>query len=209
MEKLEKEVREALDYAVYSCRLKADDFMKMFLVSDLAGQFEKGVPNVVSGISGTELVWAVLRQAGYGEGTFPAPRIEYDCSVEYWCGWMLAYYQWDTGRSFRDILQMVSLEEMSRLYPALHEAPEEKFVDVMNGRVRGRNRPTKLQTFRKNMGYSQRNLSERTGVNLRTLQQYERRSKNINKASAQTLSVLSRTLGCRMEDLLEADLREE
>ena len=46
-------------------------------------------------------------------------------------------------------------------------------------------------------------------VNLRTLQQYENRSKDIGKAAGSTLLALSRVLGCRMEDLLEYNERVE
>ena len=52
-------------------------------------------------------------------------------------------------------------------------------------------------------------LAEKTGVNLRTLQQYENRSKDIGKAAGSTLLALSRVMGCRMEDLLEYNERVE
>lgn len=49
-------------------------------------------------------------------------------------------------------------------------------------------------------------------MNLRTIQQYERRSRDINKAAGATLRALSIALSCSIEDLLEyhdtpADLR--
>ena len=198
---------EALDYAVNSCNMAADAFIELFFVSDLAAQFETGVPKVVSGMSGTELVWEVLRQSGL-EIPFPDPQIEYECSAQYWCGWILAYYQWYTGRRFKDIHSYISMEEIEKMYPALHESPEEKFIDAVNKRIKNQNAPTNLQTLRKNAGYSQRVLSEKSGVNLRTLQQYELRAKDITKASGRILSALSKTLGCRMEDLLEYDTNE-
>ena len=59
---------------------------------------------------------------------------------------------------------------------------------------------------------TQRELSEKSGVNLRTIQQYERRSRDINTAAGATLRALSIALSCRIEDLQEfhdtpADLR--
>ena len=42
-----------------------------------------------------------------------------------------------------------------------------------------------------------------SGVSFRTIQQYEQRQKDINKAQAETLLRLSRSLFCNMEDLLE------
>lgn len=51
-------------------------------------------------------------------------------------------------------------------------------------------------------------LSEKSGVTLRMIQQYENRSKDINRAAAETLSALSRVLGCNVEDLLEYSFEE-
>ena len=93
--------------------------------------------------------------------------------------------------------------EIYKLYPTLHEASEEKFVDVANSILERLNLPTKLQTLRKVIGLSQKELSEKSGVTLRMIQQYEQRAKNINKATASNLIALARTLGCKAEDLLE------
>ena len=52
-------------------------------------------------------------------------------------------------------------------------------------------------------GLSQRELAELSGVPVCTIQQYEQRQKDINKAQATTLLHFSRVLNCKMEDLLE------
>lgn len=93
--------------------------------------------------------------------------------------------------------------EIEKLYPTLHEAAEDKFVDVVNSIIERKTTTTKLQELRKSIGYSQRELAEKSGVNLRTLQQYELKAKDINKAATTTLLALSKTLGCKIEDLLE------
>lgn len=198
---------EAIDYAANSCRIDMDDFLKLFIGTGYANQFAAGVPKYVSGMSGTELVMDILITPG-PDKDFPQARIEYDYSPQYWCGWILAYYQWYTGRSFKEIGKHITMQEIEKLYPALHEASENKFVDIINRMIRKKNLPTRLQTQRKISGYSQRELAEKVGVNLRTLQQYEIRAKDINKAAAATLLALSRVLGCRVEDLLEYDNNE-
>ena len=66
----------------------------------------------------------------------------------------------------------------------------------------------KISELRRGLNLSQRELAEKVGVNLRTLQQYEIRAKDINKAAGATLLALSKALGCRMEDLLEYDCSE-
>lgn len=193
---------EMLDYAASDCGMDMDAFFKMFIASGLAEQFGKGNPGVVSGRSGTELVWEVIDKSG-ADIELPRLRIEYTRSRPYWCGWIFAYYQWYTGRSFKDILQQLSLEEVDKLYPTLHEAAQQKFVDAAKQIIQRKNAPTRIQIFRKNCGYSQRVLAEKSGVNLRTLQQYEAGAKDINKAAAGSLNSLAKVLGCRVEDLLE------
>lgn len=198
---------EAFDYAVNNCRIEPDDFLNMFIAGGFADQFGSGVPKFVSGLSGTELVWEVIERSGR-ERELPEPETVYDYSPEYWCGWILAYYQWYTGRSFRNISKHISMREILKLYPTLHEAAEDKFVDTINRMIRRNNPPTQLQILRKSMGYSQKTLAEKSGVTLRMIQQYEQRAKDINKAAGINLAALSQTLGCKVEDLLEQSVNE-
>ena len=98
---------EAFDYAVNACMIDIETFMGLFISSGYANLFGKGVPKVVSGLSGTELVMEVVNKAGTFY-SFPKPQVEYDYSPEYWCGWILAYYQWKTGRTFKDKQSLVN-----------------------------------------------------------------------------------------------------
>lgn len=193
---------ESMDYVVNSCNISMDTFMDLFIAGDFARQFGLGVPKYVCGMSGTELACDVLEKSGL-LSEFPEAREVYDYSTEYWCGWVLAYYQWYTAKSFREIKQIVSMTEIEKLYPTLHEASEDKFVDVMNAIIERERTTTNLQMLRRICGYSQRILAEKSGVTLRSIQQYEQRAKDINKAAGVTLLALSQTLGCKVEDLLE------
>ncbi len=193
---------EAVDYAVNLCQMAPDDFMAMFVTGGIADRFGDGVPKYICGLSGTELAMKVIQQAGI-EREFPGPSTSYDRSPEYWAGWVLAYYQWYSGRSFREIMNFISMEEIISLYFPLHEASEDKFVDTLEQIIQQEHPATKLQTLRRLACYSQKMLAEKSGVSLRMIQQYEQRAKDINKASAIHLEALARALGCRMEDLLE------
>ena len=95
------------------------------------------------------------------------------------------------------------MREILRLYPILHEVSEDRAIDALNRTIRRKSLPTRLQRRRKDCGLTQRELSEKSGVNLRTIQQYERRSKDINRAAGATLRALSIALSCQIEDLLE------
>ena len=193
---------EAFDYAVNACHLSADEFFCLFISSGFADDLGRGDPRLISGLSGTELVMEALTKAGL-QIPFPESQTEYDFSPEYWCGWILAYYQWKTGLSFRNIHESISMQEILKLYPILHEASEDKFVDTVNNMISRTKTSSRLQKQRKKCGYSQRELAEKSGVNLRTLQQYELKTKDIGKASVRTVMALANVLGCRIEDLLE------
>ena len=193
---------EAFDYARNICQIELDMFLSMMISSGVAALFESGTPKYVSGMSGTELVMDVLKKSGI-EQEKASVQTEYDCSPEYWTGWIVAYFQWYTGRSFQSISEVLSMREILRLYPTLHEVSENRAVDTLNNIILKKALPTRLQARRKNSRLTQRKLSEMSGVNIRTIQQYEGRSKDINKAAGATLRSLAQVLSCRIEDLLE------
>ena len=198
---------EAFDYAVNGCHMDGDEFVDMFITSGIASVFGLGSPKYVAGLSGTELVMEVIQRSGK-KMDMPDGNIGYECSPEYWAGWVLAYYQWYTGRSFKSIDKHVSVNAVLKLYPTLHEASEDKFVDTINIIISRDNPSTRLQSLRRFMGYSQRILAEKSGVSLRMIQQYEQRAKDINKATGTNLLMLAKTLGCSIEELLEPEIEE-
>ncbi len=124
---------DAFDYAVNTCRIPGDDFVKCFVVSTVSKRMENGEPACIIGKSGIELAQQILTETT-GRTTFPE---------------------------------------------------------------------TNLKRIRTGCGYTQSELAKQAGVSLRSVQMYEQRRKNINKASAETLYRLSRVLGCSMEVLLE------
>jgi transcriptional regulator with XRE-family HTH domain len=63
--------------------------------------------------------------------------------------------------------------------------------------------PTRLKRQRELCSLTQEELAERSGISLRSIQMYEQRVNDIDKAQAQTIYKLSRVIGCSMEDLLE------
>lgn len=193
---------EMVDYAVNVYHMDINEFWEFFLSSGLADEFAKGTPKAVCGQSGVEMMYAVLHKAGIEEKDIPI-QIEYGRSREYWSGWILAYYQWLTGKRFQDIYKGMNMKEIQRLYPTLHEASEDKFVEVADKILEKNRTVAKLQKIRKDCGYSQSELANRSGVNKRMIQQYETGAKDINKAAGVTLLALARVLDCEIEDLLE------
>lgn len=59
-----------------------------------------------------------------------------------------------------------------------------------------------LKEYRTKADLTQAQLAEISGVSVRMIQYYEQGVKDINKASGETLYMLSQALGCKMEDLM-------
>lgn len=62
---------------------------------------------------------------------------------------------------------------------------------------------TKLETRRVKKGLSQNGLSVASGVNFRTIQAYEQRTRPIEGGNIKILCSLCIALDCKMEDILE------
>lgn len=157
---------------------------------------------MIVGMSGVELAYKVL-ELTKGEETRTKPRYSVDRSEEYWTGWALAYYQWDSALSFEEIVRAVPIKRIVALYSPYHEMDIRQFCDKMNALYRSAQPETKLKALRQRADLSQRELAEQSGVPLRTIQQYEQRQKSINKAQAEYLLMLARALCCDVEDLFE------
>lgn len=193
-----------LDYAVHDCKQEIDLFFSQFLSSGLAEQFEQGNPKYVGGMSGVELAREVFRRTTSAIVEKPASGTD-DRSVEYWAGWIMAYYQWCSGLRFVDIADYGLMPSRVCSMYILHEADVHKFVGAANRVIRAeqRGREPNLQRIRKAKGYSQRKLAEVSGVSLRMIQLYEQRQNDINKAQAGTLLELAKALSCQPQDLME------
>lgn len=191
---------DMLDYAVNTLNYELQNFYRMFLISGIARQFEIGNPAYVAGRNGCEVAKEVIVLSGL---VMPeAEDLMYlDKSPEYWTGWALAYYQWKSGQSFRQIDHAVSIDTVCAMYDPLHEADIEKFVYIMNEKLKQQDvsRLRRLRTYAK---LSQRQLAEAADVPVRQIQLFEQGERDINKTQGMTLLKLSRVLKCRPEELL-------
>ena len=193
---------DAFDYAINACGITGEDFVKLFLASTISKRMENGEPVYLAGKSGIEIVREIILETMDKEIT-NEPEEHFGRSKEYWAGWAVAYYQWYSARSYREIFKAVSFQDLQQMYYTLHEADITKFVDIVNARIKECFPDTSLKRFRTAYGCTQAELAQKSGVSLRSIQMYEQRNKDINKASADTLYRLAKILGCTMEDLIE------
>ena len=202
LSKAQSALGDAFDYAVNSCNIAGGLFVKLFISSSVSRRMENGEPAVLAGKSGIEIACEVVRETTGGELS-GEPQESIKRSAEYWIGWAVAYYQWYSGRKYSEIFDAFSFEDLQKLYQTLHEADISKFVDIADAMLKERFPETNLKRIRTIYGCTQAELSERSGVSLRSIQMYEQRNKDINKAAADTVYRLAKVLGCLMEDLME------
>ena len=173
----------------------ADILFENFISSGIALQFGNGNPyyiNMPSNVLFKEIVKDKL--------TIKKPLFN-SKSKEYWCGFVLAYYQWYSAMKFEEIGKYLPPSKIITMYHPLHEASLEKFVEVANYSTF--QKETNLTKYRKNANMSQQQLAKYSNVSLRSIQLYEQRQLDINVAKAINLYQLSKALCCNMEDLLE------
>lgn len=176
---------------------QADDLFQYFVMSGVAYQFGRGNPRYIN-----MPPQALFEEVAGGKIPMIQPY-SYGRSPEYWCGFVLAYYQWYTGLSFEQIGKRLPPSRIIAMYNPLHEASMEKFVEVANGIVF--QKETNLARYRKTANLTQRELAKYSQVSLRAIQLYEQRQLDINMAPAVKLFQISRVLGCCIEDLLETN----
>ena len=90
------------------------------------------------------------------------------------------------------------------MYPVYHEMDITNFIEEIDKRLEEIVLDTKLKKMRERRNVSQTELANISGVSLRSIQLYEQRVNDIDKAQAHTLYKLSVSLGCNIEDLLES-----
>jgi DNA-binding transcriptional regulator YiaG len=202
LERARSVMAHMLDYAVHGLNCDLNDFFQRFLVSDICPKFERGQASVIAGKSGTEIAYEVMH-IEVGKDEEPGTFITMHRSPEYWLGWSLAYYQWYSGLRFCQIIESISMEDLREMYWKYHEMDIRHFAERMDEICREVRMETRLKAYRNLVGLSQRELAEKTEIPIRTIQQYEQRQKNINKAQAEYLIRLSKVLYCAPEDLLE------
>ena len=191
-----------LDFAVHDLGYDLEEFFNLFIKTGLADRFGTGDFSLIVGMSGVELAYKVLEESNI---TVDRGEVKYsvDRSEEYWTGWALAYYQWYTALTFKDIIGFIAINDIKDLYHPYHEMDIRQFVDKLNEFYKEQKQDTNLKLLRSQLGMSQRELAELSGVPLRTIQQYEQRQKNINNAKVTYILMLAKALSCDVEDLIE------
>lgn len=223
-------VGKMLDHAVYTLHQKADSFFALFIASGIAAKLEQTDISIITGISGIELSYEVMRECGIPFERV-TPRHTTGLSKEFYAAHALAHIQYDTGISYDDLIHIISISDIIRLYDSYHsnavsllpwqmsdsdraeaiEKIKSGFTDELRrafDQARSNTMQMKKETHLKEMrlrnGLSQNGLAAVSGIPVRTIQQYEQRQKDINKAAAENVLKLAAVLNCEPSALFES-----
>ncbi len=204
LKKAQAVLGDAFDYAINTCGICGNDFLKMFVISEICKRMEKGEAKYLVGKSGIELAREIVEETS-GKQLTIEPQENFFHSPEYWVGWAVAYYQWWSARKYVDIFRGIAFEDLQALYYTLHEADIIKFVEAVEDKVKAFYADTNLKRIRGYYGCTQEKLAELSGISLHSIQRYEQKKGTINNARASVLYAITKVLGCSIEDLLECE----
>ena len=96
LNKAQSVLGDAFDYAINTCGIAGNDFIKLFSASTVSGRMENGEPAALAGMSGIEIASEIISETT-GKELSQKQKERFDRSKEYWIGWAVAYYQWYSG----------------------------------------------------------------------------------------------------------------
>ena len=181
------------DIAINAEGLDADRFSYMFATSSVASGIENGFPNMLVGKSATEMLMIII------DKDVEYTTVPLDRTPQYWAGWILANAQWYLNKSFKEILDVIPFSSLVSMYYPYHEADEMKTIEIIQKYFP---KTSSLKLLRQKRNLTQEQLALISGVNIRSIRAYEQGENDILKAQGESLLMLSKALGCTIEELL-------
>ena len=181
------------DMAINAEGLDADQFSHVFATSSVASGIENGFPNMLAGKSATEMLMIII------DKDVEYTTVPLDRTPQYWAGWILANAQWYLNKSFKEILDVMPFSSLVSLYYPYHEADEMKTIEIIQKYFP---KTSSLKSLRQKRNLTQEQLALISGVNIRSIRSYEQGENDILKAQGESLLMLSKALGCTIEELL-------
>lgn len=130
-----KGVMRNLGVMAYFCineyGLSPETFSALFANSHVAEQISMGNPRFLAGLSGKELA-DMLIESSAGIDSKSSSSCIYQVTPEYWAGWVMAYYQWYSAKSFSQMYaDGQTFERILMMYHPMHEADLAKIVEAL------------------------------------------------------------------------------
>lgn len=191
---------EYFDIAVNKYQLSLEEAMQDLIDSELSVLIERGLITLIYEDLESDFLSKIIH-ANAKTKTTNSKYVVNSLSKDYWTGWITAYLQWDTGRTFRDIVKQFPIGNIRDSYFPYHEMEDHRFVEDVTSRFF--KDESNLKRIRKRNQMTQKELAKRADVSIRTIQMIEQKHNSINHIKSISLYNLSRELNCSMEELLE------
>lgn len=182
------------ELAVYQEKMSIDEFAEKLIKSPICKAIENGDPIYIAGKSANELLGLVLNKS------IEETEQNMIASPEYWVGYVLAYVQWYTCKSFAEIITSYPCSKLLLNYFPYHEMD---IMDTVRLIQKHFSNQSSLKLWRTKRQLTQNELAKISEVSLRTIKAYEQGKLDISKAQGETLYKLSTTLDCSIEDLIK------
>lgn len=190
---------DMLEYACIDCGYDLDAFWQLFLRSRVSIGIENGNPKYIAGMSGVELAQIVMEEVDYNTD-FAEPSWNSNRSDIYWCGWVLAYYQWYCAVSFRILSEKLTLRMLRKMYGTLHEADIHKCIDVLDNMAIINVRHT-VREWRQIRNWTQNELAKRAQVDISQIQRLEYGERKLENMTLKAALNIANALGVRIEQI--------
>lgn len=190
---------DMLEYACIDCAYDLDAFWQLFLRSRVSIGIENGNPKYIAGMSGVELAQIVMEEVDYNTD-FAEPSWNSNRSDIYWCGWVLAYYQWYCAVSFKIISEKLTLRMLRKMYGTLHEADIHKCIDVLDNMAIINVRHT-VREWRQIRNWTQNELAQRAQLDISQIQRLEYGERKLENMTLKAALNIANALGVRIEQI--------
>ena len=170
-----------------------DEFAARFAESNVARGIEIKSPRYMSGMSGTEMYTEIAGTSNRYDFSFM------ERSDAYWVGHTVTYLQWYWNRPFRKLFDAYPCSRLLSNYPTFHETDISRTCEIVGKVLIPEN---VIKRRRKELGMTQKELAERSGVSLGTIRAYEQGVLDICNASGYTLVALSEALFIEVGEIL-------
>ena len=187
---------DAFDYAINACGIAGDSFMELFSVSSVSNRIENGEAAYIMGKSGIEAAVDVLVETT-GKASTAKPKVNFNRSRDIGSAGPSPTTSGSPAGSSAIFLRSSRLKICSGCMRLSTKRTSAKFADIADAKVCEYFADTNLKRIRTLYGCTQAELARRSNVSLRSIQMYEQRNKDINKASAKLFSALRKSSAAR------------
>ena len=191
---------------IHACNIDIELFYDTFICSPLAYNIENKNIKAIIGCSGSDFTYQVINYMHLKKH----PKILKKMAIKiinydeyYWFGYMISKYLQLRDYSFVELNTYLPIKKGILIYDEFKDKTFDDFTIYMDELISTNNKDTNLKKLRNANGLSQSELSAKANVTIRSIQMYEQRHNDINKAQYSNLVKLAEALNTNVKEICE------